>query len=977
MNIRRLYQIAFASISLLFLVCLALPESLAAQGDTVWQATITITSKDAKLPTAEVTFGVNPDATDGFDSGIDVLGDVVPAPIDPNTPYRNAFFASARILKTDIKPAGPWTLMVQSNRDFTLSWDVSSLPPRISPTLDPGDGTPVVDMRTTNQKEFPDGGSYKMVIEAARITPALLCQPDSGTAGETVRVTGSNFDANEKAGKLTTDGEALIISAVGDTEVRENEIYADESGEFVVEFVIPKRPGGSVVLAVGEAETTLEIKAKITLSPESGKAGTSISLTGEGFGKSEKIQIDFGEMKNTKEVNSQADGSFVADFQVEAQEPGEKLVTVTGATSNISETKTFVLTPSVPESVEVSADETTLIADNTRTSAIAVSVKDADGIAVIGETIILETDLGSVMSPATDNKDGTYSATYTSAKEIGQATVTATAESNGKSNNVKITLIPGAALTIKVVAVPAELSADGSSLSTITITVKDKNENPVDSALVEMNASLGDITSPAEYQSNGDYIATYTAARTKGKVSITATASGQVSDGTEPVHYSIEGKAEITLTHPPSLTLEPTDGPIGIKIKVTGEYFEPNTDAGKLTINGVETSVAGVGETVVIDGSIWAGDDGTFVVRCLVPKLPGGGVMVAVGEGTTRFVITAQISNVAPEKAPAGTTVKVQGDGFDNEETINVDFGDTKKIATGKTTSDGSFEVTFEADVQEVGTKEIVVTGFLSERTAKANFELLSSEPATISMEANPPEIVADGVSTSKLTITVKDANGYGVSGQTITVTPSVGEVSPVEYQGNGVYFVTYTSDTKAGKVTISASTENDITAQTEITLKPGPPETVTIEANPDSLTVSSGATATLTISVTDKFGNANTGEKIDVILEPNWGLVSDVADNGDGTYTATYTAGDKAGKVKITSSVAGVEGSFELTLSLPPWDVNGDGEVDIVDLVTVGLHFGESGENVTGDVNNDGTVDIIDLVLVGIHFGESGILEQ
>jgi len=53
-------------------------------------------------------------------------------------------------------------------------------------------------------------------------------------------------------------------------------------------------------------------------------------------------------------------------------------------------------------------------------------------------------------------------------------------------------------------------------------------------------------------------------------------------------------------------------------------------------------------------------------------------------------------------------------------------------------------------------------------------------------------------------------------------------------------------------------------------------------------------------------------------------------------------------------------------------YDVNCDGTIDITDLVIVGLHFGESGENITGDVNNDGSVDISDLVLVGRHFGET-----
>ena len=54
------------------------------------------------------------------------------------------------------------------------------------------------------------------------------------------------------------------------------------------------------------------------------------------------------------------------------------------------------------------------------------------------------------------------------------------------------------------------------------------------------------------------------------------------------------------------------------------------------------------------------------------------------------------------------------------------------------------------------------------------------------------------------------------------------------------------------------------------------------------------------------------------------------------------------------------------------PWDVNGDGEVDIFDLVIVGRHFGESPpEDSRADVNDDGIVNIFDMVLVELHFIE------
>ena len=52
------------------------------------------------------------------------------------------------------------------------------------------------------------------------------------------------------------------------------------------------------------------------------------------------------------------------------------------------------------------------------------------------------------------------------------------------------------------------------------------------------------------------------------------------------------------------------------------------------------------------------------------------------------------------------------------------------------------------------------------------------------------------------------------------------------------------------------------------------------------------------------------------------------------------------------------------------PADVNGDGVVNIQDLVLVASHFGEIGGSV-GDVNTDGVVNIADLVLVAGALGK------
>ncbi len=54
------------------------------------------------------------------------------------------------------------------------------------------------------------------------------------------------------------------------------------------------------------------------------------------------------------------------------------------------------------------------------------------------------------------------------------------------------------------------------------------------------------------------------------------------------------------------------------------------------------------------------------------------------------------------------------------------------------------------------------------------------------------------------------------------------------------------------------------------------------------------------------------------------------------------------------------------------PWDVNGDGRVNILDLTFVASHFGEDNPPPAADVNGDGKVNILDLTTVASHFGET-----
>ncbi len=126
-------------------------------------ARMTVETANTSVAPVDLHFGVHPDGTDGYDSGLDVPS----PPPSPDTEL-NAYFSISGLfnrLSTDIRPSGRtpviWTLVADSESDFTLTWAISALPPSYKRvTL-----MDTIDMRTDTTASF-DSGKYTLEIVA-------------------------------------------------------------------------------------------------------------------------------------------------------------------------------------------------------------------------------------------------------------------------------------------------------------------------------------------------------------------------------------------------------------------------------------------------------------------------------------------------------------------------------------------------------------------------------------------------------------------------------------------------------------------------------------------------------------------------------------------------------------------------------------------------------------------------------------------
>lgn len=185
----------------------------------------------------------------------------------------------------------------------------------------------------------------------------------------------------------------------------------------------------------------------------------------------------------------------------------------------------------------------------------------------------------------------------------------------------------------------------------------------------------------------------------------------------------------------------------------------------------------------------------------------------------------------------------------------------------------------------------------LTFENTKENGPVQTTIPPAIlwQVTAEPLTVVADGASASVITVKAFDADGKEYCPVTLNVqlSTTLGTLSDVTIQEDCSYSATLTS--KVVGTAIVQGKVNDLTitdtAQIQFVAMMADSETSTITASPLTITADGIAQSHITVELRDSNGNPLSGGGDDVELTTTLGNLSDVVDQGDGTYNATLTS--------------------------------------------------------------------------------------
>ena len=653
-------------------------------------------------------------------------------------------------------------------------------------------------------------GMTTIGFERAGAAGNITLSPTSGPPGSTVTVNGSGFPANTANIAVVFDSQFLA------------EVNANSNGAFTVSVTIPTSAtvGSHTISAnYGSGDlpkatfTVTSPQTSISLSPTSGTAGTSVTISGSNFGASKTITIKFDNNPITTSpstVTTTSTGTFSATITIpNTASAGSHIIT---ATDNSS--------PALSASATFTVGATTSGVTLSPTSGPTGTVVTVSGSNFAINTSITINFDNSPLKTVVSSNTGSFSTTITIPNNAIQGSHIVSATDGTKTESA----------TFAVVVTAITISPT-SGIAGSTVTVSGSGFTTGASVTIKFDSTTR-ATTPSNIvaSASGSFSATIT-------IPNTASTGNHIIEVSDTTGKTASATFNVLLSG--KITLSPDTGNRGASITVTGSDFSPNS---QITIKFEGTTLTTTPALVTTSAS------GTFTATIKIPVTPDTGPKTITATdasgriGTATFTIAAGgVITLSPNTGTSGTEVTVTGSNFNANSKIRIEFNEilvTTRPSSVVTGDDGRFVAKFDVPAGiGVGVHLVIVTD-ASGRLGTATFSTEGSAAERITLSPTSASvgsivtITGSGFAASTA-VTVK------LDGAAITTSPA-----SVTTSSTGTFTATITIPSlAAGSHTVSV-TVGTRTANATFTLTEGQGGS-TISITPTSGTVGTAVTVT------------------------------------------------------------------------------------------------------------------------------------
>lgn len=522
---------------------------------------------------------------------------------------------------------------------------------------------------------------------------------------------------------------------------------------------------------------------------------------------------------------------------------------------NNVDTATWLVIPGPPYRISVTATPPALPADGASLSLIRAMVVDTAGNPVAdGTPVAFATDAGTFLDGSTyyttTTAQGAAEVFLRAASQVVTATVTVT--SGQAIGQVQVPFVSTAPHTILVEAFPTAIPVTGTAQ--ITATVLDVLGHPVrDGTAVTFTTSLGTLTPTVTATVAGIAGSTLYGEGLSGLATILArsgsaagTATVRIGSGSsftltlvaDPPAIPADGQSQSTIT----ATLVRADGqPITLTYWISFSTTLGSIPSRSLAVSGTTTVFLTAGTTAGNAVIVAAAQRASASTR--VQLLPGEAAVLT---------LTAEPAEV-PVGGRQSTLLAVVRDAYGNA----VADGTPVTLSTTLGTVSPTLASTWNGRAyswltsgSQAGIATVLAHSGPAGDTAAVRFTAL--DPATLTLSADPPVVVADGVFSSTLSAWVADPFGNPVEdGTTVQFLTSLGHIRPSQAGTVAGWATAVLTATQVGTATVRALS-GGIEARTTVSLVPGAPAHILVAASPSSLCANGVSTATVTTYLWD-----------------------------------------------------------------------------------------------------------------------------